>query len=126
MAKVLLVDDEENIRQYYVDELSKEGHQVSAVANGYQLFALIELSQPDVIILDIKLVGYNGLELLQEIRNRHIHLPIVLCSAYDIYKQDERSSTADYYLIKSFDLSELKMTIKMATNMDANDYMSVG
>jgi len=125
MAKILLVDDEEFIRQYYVEELSKEGHQVSAVANGFQLLALIEISKPDVIILDIKLVGYNGLELLQEIRNRQIHVPVVLCSAYDTYRQDQRSTAADYYLVKSFDLSELKTTIRMATDTYSDDCISL-
>lgn len=126
MGKILLVDDEEYIRQYYVEELSKEGYQVSAVANGYQLLALIELSKPDVIILDIKLVGYNGLELLKEIRNHQIHVPVVLCSAYDNYRQDQRVTAADYFLTKSFDLSELKTTLRTALHTHSDDRMVSG
>ena len=70
--------------------------------------------QPEAVILDIKLVDYNGLELLQEIRNRHYDLPVILCSAYDTYKQDQKSIAANYYVVKSFDLSELKMVIQRA------------
>ena len=67
MTKNLVVDDEEHIRQYCVDGPSKAGHHVSVIANAYQLFVLIEISGPDVIILDIKMVGYNILEVLKEI-----------------------------------------------------------
>ena len=59
-------------------------------------------------------MDYNGLELLQEIRNRHYDLPVILCSAYDTYKEDQKSITANYYVVKSFDLSELKIVIQRA------------
>ena len=65
MAKILVVDDDENIRQYYMEELSDDGHQVSAVASGHELLRIIDIFKPHVVILDIKLVDYNGLELLK-------------------------------------------------------------
>ena len=115
MARILLVDDDQNIRRYYKEELSDDGHQVSAVASGHQLLRTIDFFKPDVVVLDIKLVDYDGLELLKEIRNEYYNLPVILCSAYQTYKYDQRSMAADYYVVKSFDLSELKTMIKRAS-----------
>jgi len=114
VARILLVDDDQNIRRYYTEELSDDGHQVSAVASGHQLLRIINLFKPDVMVLDIKLVDYDGLELLKEIRNEYYNLPVILCSAFETYKYDLRSISADYYVVKSFDLSELKTMIKRA------------
>ncbi len=114
MAKILVVDDDENIRQYYMEELSDDGHQVSAVASGHELLRIIDIFKPHVVILDIKLVDYNGLELLKEIRNEYYNLPVILCSAYQTYKYDLRSIAADYYVVKSSDFSELKTAINRA------------
>ncbi|MBW1794669.1 MAG: response regulator [Deltaproteobacteria bacterium] len=115
MARTLVVDDDENIRQDYMEELSDEGHQVSVAASGHELLRIIDLFKPDVVILDIKLGNYDGLELLKEIRNEYYNLPVILCSAYKTYKYDQRSIGADYYVLKSFDLSELKTMIKRAS-----------
>ena len=114
MAKILLVDDEKHILQYYKEELSGDGHQVVAIDSGEQLLNKIALHQPDVIVLDIKLVEWDGLDLLLDIRDRYYNLPVILCTAYDTFKEDPRSIAADYYVIKSFDLTELKTKIKRA------------
>jgi DNA-binding response OmpR family regulator len=114
MAKILLVDDEKHILQYYTEELSGDGHQVVAVDSGEQLLNKIALHQPDLIVLDIKLVEWDGLDLLLDIRDRYYNLPVILCTAYDSFKEDPRSIAADYYVIKSFDLTELKTKIKRA------------
>jgi DNA-binding response OmpR family regulator len=114
MNKILLVDDEKHILQLYTEELNDEGYEVIALTSGYNLLSKIKLHQPEVVVLDIKLVDYDGLELLQQIRDRHHDLPVILCSAYDTYKYDIKSMGADYYVVKSFDLSELKLAIKRA------------
>ncbi len=114
MARILVVDDDENIRQDYMEELSDDGHQVSVAASGHELLRIIDLFKPDVVILDIKLGNYDGLELLKEIRNEYYNLPVILCSAFETYKYDLRSISADYYVVKSFDLSELKTMINRA------------
>jgi DNA-binding response OmpR family regulator len=114
MKKILVVDDQEHIRQLYLEEFSAEGYEVLTLASGHHLLRKINLLHPDLVILDIKLVDYDGLELLQLIRNRYLDLPVILCSAYDTYKQDPKTFTADYYVVKSFDLMELKMAVERA------------
>ncbi len=114
MAKILIVDDEEHIRYLYSEELSESGYEVITADSGYQLMERIEDEKPDLIVLDIKMVGYDGLDLLQDIRNRFYDLPVVLCTAYDTFKRDMKSIAADFYVIKSFDLTELKAKVAMA------------
>jgi DNA-binding response OmpR family regulator len=118
MAKILVVDDEEHIRLLYSEELSEAGYEVITAADGYKLTERIEKEKPDLIILDIKMIDYNGLDLLQEIRNKFYNLPVILCTAYDTFKEDIKSIAADFYVIKSFDLTELKN--KIAKALEAN------
>lgn len=114
MAKILVVDDEEHIRLLYSEELGEVGYEVITAADGYKLAERIDKEKPDLIVLDIKMVDYNGLDLLQEIRNKFYSMPVILCTAYDTFKEDIKSIAADFYVIKSFDLSELKKKIAMA------------
>ncbi len=118
MAKILIVDDEEHIRFLYSEELTEAGYEVITAENGYKLVEKIEDEKPDLVVLDIKMIDYNGLDLLQDIRNKFYNLPVVLCTAYDTFKEDMKSIAADFYVIKSFDLTELKSKISMA--LEAN------
>ena len=52
MARILLVDDEEYIRQLYTEELSEESHEVSSLASGHELLRKIDFFQPEAVILD--------------------------------------------------------------------------
>lgn len=111
MAKVLIVDDEKHIRLLYSEELKEEGYDVALAADGKGILPRIEREQPDVVVLDIKMVSTNGLDVLQEIRNKYYNLPVILCSAYGSYKVDIKSIAADAYVVKSSDLTELKNKI---------------
>jgi DNA-binding response OmpR family regulator len=114
VARLLIVDDEEHIRTLYTLELEDEGYEVLALGTGKDLAAHIRGFQPDVVILDIKMVDVSGLDVLQEVRNEFYDLPVILCSAYGSYKGDIKSIAADYYVVKSSDLTELKKKIKSA------------
>lgn len=114
MAKILIADEESYIRFYFSHELADEGHKVKAVKGGRNLLSVINDFNPDVLVLDIRFAGHNGLDLLLDIRISKRELPIILCTAYDDFKYDLRSMAADYYVVKSCDLSDLKRKIKMA------------
>jgi DNA-binding response OmpR family regulator len=120
VAKILIVDDEEHIRYLYSEELSEEGYEVITADSGHMLMERIEKEKPDLVVLDIKMADYNGLDLLQDIRKRFYDLPVVLCTAYDTFKEDMKSIAADFYVIKSFDLTELKNKISMALEAGKN------
>ena len=114
MDTILIVDDEEWIQSFYEDELGEEGYKVITSGDGSKVLELIEQERPDLVILDIRLGEYNGLDLLQDIRNSHYDLPVILFTAYSVYKYDLRSMAADYYVVKRSDLTELKIRIRMA------------
>ena len=120
MAKIMIVDDEESIRLLYSEELIGDGYEVALAEDGHQLIERIEKEKPDVVILDIKMAEYNGLDLLQFIREKFYDLPVILCSAYSMFKGDLKSIAADYYVVKSSDLSELKRKINQALEGKTN------
>ena len=111
MYKILVVDDEKHIRLLYAEELEEEGYDVATASDGIGILERIEEEEPDVVILDIKMVSSNGLDVLQEIRNKYYNLPVILCSAYGSYKVDIKSIAADAYVVKSSDLTELTKKI---------------
>jgi DNA-binding response OmpR family regulator len=114
MAKIMVVDDEEHIRLLYSEELKEEGYEVVTADSGHKLLDKIEAEEPDLVVLDIKMADFNGLDLLQDIRLKFYDLPVILSTAYDTFKEDLKSLAADYYVVKSFDLSELKNKIALA------------
>lgn len=114
MKKILIVDDEEVIRILYAEELEEEGYEVVTTGSGHGLIEIIGREKPELVVLDIKMAEHDGLDLLQDIRKDFYNIPVVLCSAYSSFKGDLKSIAADYYVVKSADLSELKQKIRMA------------
>ncbi|MBI5748647.1 MAG: response regulator [Nitrospinae bacterium] len=110
--KILVVDDEENIRILYSEELQDEGYDVITASNAEDADIKIKESNPDLITLDIKMPGMDGIELLRKLREYDKNIPIVMCSAYSDYKQDFRTWASEAYIIKSSDMLELKSTIR--------------
>lgn len=114
MNKILIVDDEEVIRMLYAEELEDEGYDVVTSGTGHGLIEMIQREKPDLVVLDIKMAEHDGLDLLQDIRKEFYNIPVILCSAYSTFRGDLKSIAADYYVVKSADLGELKQKIKMA------------
>jgi two-component system, response regulator, stage 0 sporulation protein F len=112
MKKILVVDDEENIRCLYKEELEEDGFTVDLAKNGSEALDKIAGSRPDLVTLDIKMPGMDGIEVLKRIRENERDLPVILCSAYNEYKQNFATWASDAYVVKCADLSELKSTIK--------------
>jgi DNA-binding response OmpR family regulator len=114
-GKILVVDDEKHIRMLYQEELEGEGYEVVTSDGEEAILPLMERVAPEVVVLDIKL-GSNrsGLDLLQEIRGKDQAIPVILSTAYDSFQHDLKSIAADYYVVKSVDLGELKSKVALA------------
>lgn len=112
MMKILVVDDEESIRLLYKEELEEDGFVVEVAKDGLEALKQVPLFKPDLITLDIKMPGLNGIETLKRIREMDRQVPIVMCSAYGEYKQDLTTWASDAYVVKCADLTELKNTIR--------------
>ena len=112
MPRILVVDDEKSIQILYAEALAEEGYDVVATSDAATLMGLIAQERPDLIVLDIRLGEYNGLDLLQDVRNSFHSIPVILCTAYATFKDDLKSTAADDYVVKSSDLRELKDKVK--------------
>lgn len=112
MARILVVDDEESIRLLYEEEFTDEGYDVVSAASGEEALDKIKIETPDLITLDIKMPGMDGLEVLANIREENMELPIIICTAYGSYKQDFGTWGSDVYITKSGDLAELKSEVQ--------------
>ena len=117
MSTILVVDDEESIRILFREELEEEGYKVITAENGVKALEMIKRERPDLVTLDIKMPGEDGLEILREIREIDYNLPVIICSAYSTFKTDFSTVAANYYLVKSSELGELKKKIKQILNM---------
>ena len=112
MRKILVVDDEENIRLLYKEELEDDGYQVCLASSAEDAMKKVDEEKPDIITLDIKMPGMDGIEFLRILKEEKKDIPVILCSAYGKYKQDFRVWASNAYVVKSADLTELKLTIK--------------
>jgi CheY-like chemotaxis protein len=113
MGKTILVaDDEEAIRNLIVEELTDEGYRVIAVSNAREALKMVETEPLDLVVLDIRMPGMDGLEALPRILGMKEGLPVILHTAYSQYQESFMSWAADAYVVKSSDLVELKQKIK--------------
>ncbi|OPY66617.1 MAG: Sporulation initiation phosphotransferase F [Syntrophorhabdaceae bacterium PtaU1.Bin034] len=110
--KILLVDDEEHIRLLFKEELEDEGYIIDVASNGFEALDKVKEACFDLIVLDIKMPGMDGIQTLNEIKKINKDQRVILCSAYGEYKQDFSSWVSDAYVVKSADTRELKDTIK--------------
>ncbi len=114
MPRLLIVDDERDIRHLYAAELEDEGYQVASAGSGTEAAEMLQSQQFDLVVLDIQMKGESGLQLLQKIVKERTDLPVILCTAFSCYKEDFSSWLADAYVVKSSDLTELKEEIARA------------
>ena len=112
MKKILLVDDEENIRFIYGEEFRDEGYEILSAENGIEALSLFEKEQPDLVILDIQMPGMNGIEVLRRMKTLKPSVPVILSSAYPEFKQDLGVWASEEYVVKSSDLTHLKEVVK--------------
>ena len=111
MPTILIVDDQACIRKLFSEELSFEGYRVETAYNGESARAHLRLSPPDVVLLDLYLDGPDGWEVLRDIKRQDPHLPVIIVTAYDSFRDDPLLSQADGYVVKSADFTELKQKI---------------
>jgi DNA-binding NtrC family response regulator len=110
--KLLVADDEKNLRELYKTELEEEGYEVVTAANAAEVMKLLEAGEYDVIVLDIKMPGMSGIDLLQKIMARDKRQPVVLNTAFPSYRDNFMTWPAEAYVVKSSDTTELKQVVK--------------
>ena len=109
ISHVLVADDEEEIRKILRNILEKEGYKVVTVPDGLQAMEKINFDTPDVVLLDVRMPGLNGMDILKRIKAIDGNLPVVLITAYaDTHQAVEAMKEGAYdYLAKPFDNHEV-------------------
>jgi len=125
---VLIVDDEAPQRALLRGVIEPLGHRTAEAASGEEALQQIRSDPPDMVLLDVRLPGISGIEVLAEIRNVAGDLPVLLITAYADVRQavEAIKSGADDYLAKPIDLDELKAAIGDAIGAAAEDRQRPG
>lgn len=116
MKRILVVDDEKNIRTLFRDELEEDGYEVETAGSGQEALDKVHQRTPDLIVLDIRMEDMTGLEVLEEIRKTNETLPVIMCTAVRGLQDDFTvwDSKVSDYITKPVDLDILKDKIKKA------------
>lgn len=114
--RILIVDDEKNMRWVLGQALSGEGFDVAEAADGKQALAAIAEQEPDIMVLDHRMPAPDGMEVLRRIRSKDMTFPVIMLTAHGNVAQavEAMKAGASEYLTKPFDLEELKLAIEKA------------
>jgi DNA-binding response OmpR family regulator len=115
--KLLVVDDEDSLRELYRLELGEEGYEVDTAANAGEAIAMLSTAAYDVIILDLKMPGMSGIDLMQRIKAKDKLQPIILNTSYTTYQENFMTWAAEAYVVKSFCTRDLKRAIRNVLEM---------
>ncbi|MBI4689090.1 MAG: FliA/WhiG family RNA polymerase sigma factor [Nitrospirae bacterium] len=112
--RVLLIDDNEIVRDILVEHLETEGYKVAACPNGYQGLDLFKNDRFDLVILDLIMPGINGIEVLKEIKRISPHSVVILITGFGSVESaiDAMRAGAFDYITKPFNLSDVNFSVR--------------
>src|SRR5258705_8328024 len=116
MRRVLVVDDEENLRLVVRTFLKREGYEVEVAASGEEALALVEAFGPDVILTDVRMPKMGGLDLLATLKAKGIEATVIVMSAYgnlDLALEAMKAGAYDY-VQKPFKPDEVVLALRKA------------
>ena len=121
MSRVLLVDDEENVRLALRTYLRKQGYDVAAAANVDEALALMSADAFDFVVTDVRMPGKSGLELLAAIKERGAGTTVIVMSAYGSIDQalEAIKAGAYDYVAKPFKPEELALVLRKAEERES-------
>lgn len=114
--RVLIADDEKNMRWVLCEALTAEGYEVIQAADGKEALTAVDEHHPDLMVLDHKMPSPDGMEVLRKIRAKGETFPIIMLTAHGNVATavEAMKAGATEYLTKPFDLGELKLSIDKA------------
>jgi two-component system nitrogen regulation response regulator GlnG len=116
MDKVLLIDDEEDVQYSFRRIFDSPDTELTTAAGGEEGLRLIPRLRPDLVIMDVRLGGMDGLETLRRLRQADPKLPVIMMTAYGTTQTAiEAMKLGAYdYLLKPFDVPKLKQIVAAA------------
>ena len=122
MSKILVVEDEKSLRLFYKEDLEQNGYEVQTVGSAAEGLRVFEADWPDLVVLDIRLPGMDGLDAMGRMLNKNPRVPIVLNTGYSSYKDNFLSWAADAYVIKSSNTEELRAKIRESSTRASSGF----
>lgn len=122
-GSILVVEDNDRLRKFMVNSLRKENYQVYEAANGKSAFEILRNSFLDLILLDLKLGNFNGIDILQTVRRQDEQLPVIIVSSMtdrDI-KVDGFKIGCDDFITKPFYIDELLGRVRRLLKRSSNN-----
>jgi DNA-binding NtrC family response regulator len=116
MKTILIVDDERDFCTLLSDSLSLEGYRVLTAQNGRKALERVAKETPDLVLMDIKMPGMNGIEVLERIKKVKEETPVIILTAYGTLETARKAMKlgADDYVTKPVDHALLKSLVKEA------------
>ena len=117
ISRMLIVDDDEDMRRLFSAHLSAEGYQVAAVPSGEASLSHLRQHRTDIVFLDLSMLGMDGLETLRQIREKGFNVSVILTTAHgseDVAIRALRTG-ADDYLRKPFSAEDLHAVLDRTT-----------
>ena len=113
--RILIIEDEKDLASILKVGLNDEGYAVDTASNGEDGWYMIEITDYDLIILDILLPDINGWEILKRIREREMNVPVLMLTALDSTENKVKGldGGADDYITKPFEFSELLARVRV-------------
>src|SRR5882757_9298565 len=118
-AKILVADDEQNLRRVLVTMLRRDGHEVVQAASGLE--AIDRLADVDVVITDLRMPGADGMEVLRSGSRSHPHVPVIMITAYGSVGQAVEAIKAGAfdYIEKPFEQDSIRTIVGKAIGQAA-------
>ena len=118
MARILIVDDEESIRELIKEILSSEGHELHLAADGAKAFEILRKKPIDLAIVDRNMPGMTGIEVVQLIRlnPKTAAVKVLMCTGSSVTKEIDEAfaAGADDYLLKPLNFAQLLAKVAKA------------
>lgn len=120
---ILVVDDEEMMRELLEDVLQMEGYSVESAEDGQAALIRVKESAPLLVISDIKMPRMNGFELLKAVKDRFPDMRVIMMTGYsdDFTVKDALRLNADEYIIKPFNTHDITSVVKSVLEEQANE-----
>src|SRR3989338_8048936 len=121
MAKILVVDDEPDMIWAITNVLLEENHSVVSVNSGEEAITKVKDASIELVLLDFRLPGMDGIQILERIRQMRPELPVIMVTGYGGIEEAVQSIKlgAAHYLSKPFDNSQLVESVEKALKMNA-------
>lgn len=116
MEKILCVDGDQSLLELYKEELSEDGYEVILAANGKEALIKYHMELPQLVILEMRMPGMDGIEALSTILRKDRQASIIINTAFPQYRENFMTWGAEAYIIKSSDLGELKQKVREILN----------